>query len=245
MRETKVNNESVKRCVVYMRTSSATNVGEDKDSDKRQLDACSKYAKAHSIEIASVFYDADVKGTLDHLERDGFSNMVTYCIENGVKTVLFEDASRFSRDLMTQEKGYADMQSAGLSIIPVDMPELFGDDTNDPNRTMVRQFLGSFAQYEKASVVLKLKRARERKALANFDKGIRTISGKGKCGGRSRLDEIQPGIVKEAKRLRRANPKSGKRRSFAVIAAELFALGFTDSQGAQLARMQVKRLIEQ
>ena len=48
--------------LAYMRTSSATNVGADKDSDKRQRAAIEAFAKANGYTIVGEFYDAAVKG---------------------------------------------------------------------------------------------------------------------------------------------------------------------------------------
>jgi len=44
--------------VAYFRTSSATNVGADRDSLPRQQDAVRAYALAHGLEIVREFYDA-------------------------------------------------------------------------------------------------------------------------------------------------------------------------------------------
>jgi len=48
--------------VAYMRTSSAANVGGDKDSEQRQRAAIEGYAKHAGIVIVDWFYDAAVKG---------------------------------------------------------------------------------------------------------------------------------------------------------------------------------------
>jgi len=48
--------------VAYLRTSSATNVGPDKDSDKRQRDAIRAYAQRAGYELVAEFYDAAVSG---------------------------------------------------------------------------------------------------------------------------------------------------------------------------------------
>ncbi len=53
---------AVKKAVAYLRTSSRTNVGADKDSDKRQRAAIDAYAKASGYEIVATFYDAAVSG---------------------------------------------------------------------------------------------------------------------------------------------------------------------------------------
>jgi hypothetical protein len=48
--------------IAYLRTSSAANVGADKDSDKRQRGAIAAFAKAHGYRLIDEFYDAAVSG---------------------------------------------------------------------------------------------------------------------------------------------------------------------------------------
>ena len=48
--------------VAYLRTSSATNVGADKDSDKRQRTAIKAFARSKGFTIVGEFYDAAVSG---------------------------------------------------------------------------------------------------------------------------------------------------------------------------------------
>ena len=48
--------------VAYYRTSSATNVGEDKDSLRRQQEAVTSYAANKDINVVEEFYDAAVSG---------------------------------------------------------------------------------------------------------------------------------------------------------------------------------------
>ena len=52
----------MKTAVAYFRTSSATNVGDDKDSLKRQQEAVASYAKRHRLTLAREYYDAAVSG---------------------------------------------------------------------------------------------------------------------------------------------------------------------------------------
>jgi len=73
-----------------MRTSSAANVGTDKDSEKRQRAAIEGYAKATGYHIADWFYDVAVRGT-DHITaRPGFASMLERIAGNGVRTVIVE-----------------------------------------------------------------------------------------------------------------------------------------------------------
>jgi len=55
--------------VAYLRTSSATNAGADKDSDKRQRAAITAFAKAHGYTIVAEYYDAEMSGADPIAER--------------------------------------------------------------------------------------------------------------------------------------------------------------------------------
>jgi DNA invertase Pin-like site-specific DNA recombinase len=91
--------------VAYMRTSSAANVGADKDSETRQRVAIEAFAKRSGVTIVDWFYDPAVSGA-DPIEvRPGFSALLDRLESNGVRTVVVEDASRFARDLVAQELG--------------------------------------------------------------------------------------------------------------------------------------------
>ena len=71
----------------YMRTSSATNVGRDKDSEARQRAAIESYAKAAGYTIVDWFYDPAVKGSDAVTERPGFKDMLDRIASNSVRTL--------------------------------------------------------------------------------------------------------------------------------------------------------------
>ena len=194
--------------VAYYRTSSASNVGADKDSEHRQRAAVSAYAKAARIAVVREFYDAAVSGADPVDRRPGFVELLEHCRENGVGIVLVENASRFARDLAVQLTGHALLRTLGLELVPVDAPTYFTDPT--PTAEMVRQILGAVAQFEKASLVGKLRHARDRKRAET-----------GRCEGRKPPPEA---AVVAARRLARSNPKAGK-RSLRAIATELAVRG--------------------
>jgi DNA invertase Pin-like site-specific DNA recombinase len=89
--------------VGYLRTSSAANVGSDKDSEQRQRVAIGSYAKAAGVLIVDWFYDAAVSGADPVEARPGFAAMLARIAGNGVRTIVVEAANRFARDLMVQE----------------------------------------------------------------------------------------------------------------------------------------------
>jgi DNA invertase Pin-like site-specific DNA recombinase len=154
----------------YMRTSSATNVGRDKDSEVRQRTAIESYAKAAGYVIVDWFYDPAVKGSDAVTERPGFKNMLDRIAGNGVRTIIVESPDRFARDLAVQLAGHDFLKSLGVALIPATAPDFFTEDT--PTAVLVRQVLGAIAQFEKASLVAKLKAARDRKIAQGIKRAL-------------------------------------------------------------------------
>jgi DNA invertase Pin-like site-specific DNA recombinase len=71
-----MSRKELTNAVAYLRTSSASNVGGDKDSDKRQLAAINRFGKAAGFEIAGTYYDAAVSGADSVMSRPGFAAML-------------------------------------------------------------------------------------------------------------------------------------------------------------------------
>src|SRR4029079_14474124 len=147
--------------VAYIRTSSAANVGADKDSDKRQRTAIEGYAKRAGYQLVDEFNDAAVSGADPIETRRGFAELLDRIEDNGVRTVIVEDASRFARELITQELGIVALIARGVRVLTANGDDL--TDSSDPSRVMMRQIAGAFLQYEKARLVAKLRAARQRR----------------------------------------------------------------------------------
>jgi DNA invertase Pin-like site-specific DNA recombinase len=217
--------------LAYFRTSSAANVGSDKDSDKRQREAIAAFARRAGYEIEAEFNDAAVSGADPIDTRPGFADLLTRVAGNGVKVVIVETANRFARDLIVQETGHKKLRELGIELIAADSPDSFVDDA--PTAVIVRQILGAVAQFEKAALVAKLKGARERVRRS-----------RGKCEGRKTHKEQNPEAVALAKRLRRASPKTGERMSLRRISGELAAAGYVNERGREFNPNSVKSMIE-
>jgi DNA invertase Pin-like site-specific DNA recombinase len=212
--------------VAYYRTSSATNVGDDKDSRGRQQDAVQAYASAHGLEVVREFYDAAVSGADPVDSRDGFREMLAYLLANGARTVLVESASRFARDLVVQITGHDMLKRHGIALIPVDAPDHFTEET--PTAVMVRNILGAVSQFEKQSLVAKLRKARER---------IRREEGR--CEGNPHWKPVPEAVSKAA----RAAQKRGL--SLRAVAADLAARGFLSRSGKPYGAQSVKLMLKE
>ena len=213
----------------YLRTSSAANVGADKDSETRQRVAIEAFARRAGFAIVATFYDAAVSGE-DQLEtRPGFSALLDRIEGDGVRTVIVEDATRFARDLITQELGILALVGRGVRVLTASGDDL--TETNDPFKVAMRQIAGAFAQLEKARLVSKLRGARDRKRAAGV-----------KVEGRRSYAELVPEAMELARKLRRSRPKGGQ-RTLREISDELAQAGHLTRHGKPYAAAAVAKMI--
>lgn len=96
---------------------------------------------------------------------------------------------------------------------------------------MVRNILGAVSQFQKDEQVAKLRKARGRKRKET-----------GRCEDPKGLSVTNPEMVKEAWRLRRKNPVSGKRRSYRVISAVLASMGHVRPTGEPYSAMTIRNI---
>jgi DNA invertase Pin-like site-specific DNA recombinase len=158
----------MKKAFAYLRVSGKGQV--EGDGFTRQLEAIRKYAAANDLKIIKVYREEGVSGTTDWESRPAFAEMMAAMLSNGTRTVLVERLDRVARDLMVQESIIADFQRKGLDVISVNEPDLCSE---DPSRVLMRQMMGAFFQYEKSSLVAKLRGAR-----------VRMRASTGSCEGR-------------------------------------------------------------
>ena len=208
----------------YCRTSSATNIGADKDSLPRQQVAIEDYAAAKGIHIADWFYDGAVKGDDPLEDRAGFSELLDQVERDGVRLVLVESADRLARRVLVQEVGVVALQERGVRLVTASGQDMTADD--DPMKIAMRQMAAVFAQLEKARLVAKLAAARQRRKAAV-----------GKCGGRYKLSELYPEAAAVACHLRALD------HTYKAIAGLLADRGHFFAEGVPFGLQQVRRLI--
>ena len=150
----------MQKAFVYLRVSGQGQAREDKDGLVRQEAVCRQWAKANGYEIAGIYREQGVSGTLE--DRPALARLMVDLGLNGrgIKTILIEKIDRLARDLMVQEAIVRDFQRQGFEIISaLEGPDLC---SNDPSRKLIRQVFGAIAEYDKTMLVLKLRAARER-----------------------------------------------------------------------------------
>ena len=227
-----------KKVCGYYRTSSKSSSGDDKDSGKRQKHSVHSFCKSKNWEIGNEFWDKGVSGTLDVLNRPSFLEMLGYCEENEIDTIVFENSSRLSRDLICMETGFQYLSGLGYTLISVDSPETFVENT--PTSVLIRQVLGCISQFEKSSLVEKLRVSRKRKSKINKSKGYFSRTGRGKVEGVKKLTELNPelsGLV--VKYRRKKDIRTKKSVSYMKISKLL-----EDEHNLSVSFNSVKRILD-
>ena len=105
-----------KPAIGYTRTSSAANVGEDKDSVVRQRKAIQAHANRAGYCIVAWFDDPAVTGADTIDARPGFMAALEMIAGNGVRTIIVETANRFARVQGTRWKR---LHANGIALVAV------------------------------------------------------------------------------------------------------------------------------
>ena len=154
----------------YIRVSGNSQV--EGDGPTRQKVAIENFAASNQYEVGKIFRDLAVSGTVEGLERPEFGALVVACESTGCKTIIVEKIERFARDLMVSEILFAELRKRGIKLLACDQgTQDLVEVEGDPSRKLVRQLFGMLAEYEKSSLVIKLKIARERALAAGGKRG--------------------------------------------------------------------------
>jgi DNA invertase Pin-like site-specific DNA recombinase len=216
----------------YLRVSSRGQI--DGDGFDRQRDKILKWAKANGAVIEKEFREEGISGTNELDGRPAMIELLGAIASNGVRTVIVERADRFARDLVASELLLREFTRLGVQVIEAEGGnDLSAGDDSNPTGKLVRQILAAVSEFDKTSVVLKLKAAR-----------TRVRREKGRCEGRKPFGEREgeAEILEQIRRLRR-KVKGRTRTSFADIAEKLNTDGIKTRTGKPWHPEVVRRLL--
>ncbi len=216
----------------YLRVSSRGQV--DGDGFDRQRDKIQKWAKANTATIEREFLEEGISGANELESRPAMIELLGAIAANGVRTVIVERADRFARDLVASELLLREFTRLGVRVIEAEGGnDLSAGDDGNPTAKLVRQILAAVSEFDKTSIVLKLKAAR-----------MRVRREKGRCEGRKPFGERdgEAAILELIRSLRR-KPNGGKRLAFSVIAGRLNRDGIPTRTGKPWHGEVVRRLL--
>ena len=215
--------DTVKTAFAYLRVSGKGQL--EGDGFTRQREAIELYANANDIEIVQTFEEEGVSGKTDMENRPALTDLIASLDVTGTKLVLVECLDRLARFLTVQESILQDLKRKQFDLVSVTEPDLCSD---DPTRTLMRQVLGAFSEYERSMIVLKLRGARQRMK-----------SKAGRCEGRKPYGRTQS----ERETIQRMKALRGGRYSYERIAAALDSEGLPPRSGQTWNAIVVNRIL--
>lgn len=188
------------------------------------------------IEIACEFAEQGMTGDSAWTARPAFQEMIGVILDNGVRIIFVENLTRLARAYVIADAILVYLASKGITLISADTGEdVTAAMSGDPMKKAMIQMQAVFSELEKNSLVRKLRAARARKKLET-----------GRCEGVKPFGTL-PGeseAIEMMRRLRRKPIGKQKRMSFAKIAAELDAKGFTPRNGKLWNASTVKQILQ-
>jgi DNA invertase Pin-like site-specific DNA recombinase len=192
------------KLVAYLRVST---VGQAEDGLGLEVQEQSirKWARANGHRVAAWTRDEGLSGSNGIDSRRGLHDALGVLKKRKAHGLVVYRLDRLARDLILQEQLLADLKRMGAEVFSTSAAEAgyLKDDPDDPSRKLIRQVLGSVAEYERSMIAMRLRSGKARK----IEKG-------GYGGGRPPY-----GWQAQGRELRRAG------LSFREIAARLDAEG--------------------
>jgi DNA invertase Pin-like site-specific DNA recombinase len=216
----------------YLRVSSAGQC--DGDGFDRQEVAILKWVTANRPgQFISLFREEGVSGTLDTAFRPAlstiFDRIAALPDDEPRPIVIVEKADRIARDLIVGELILRQFREAGVQVIEAEGGNDLTTGTDNPTATLIRQILAAVAEFEKSSLVNKLRAARERVKKET-----------GRCGGRQPYGHTEA----EQATVHRMRLLQAEGKSTRQIALRLNELGYLTRANAPWTHGAVAKILK-
>lgn len=214
----------------------------DFKDNKRQRKSCFEFAEQNGYQIIKEFSDPPV-GKIALLSRDGFRELFRFCLIKSVANIIFDNVGQSAQSEVEMEIVSRFLKEQGLNLHPVCLDVSFESGIGFESAQQLFEVLD---ELEKSKVALRLQGGRISKSLVNKQKGLLVLDGKkGKVAGRKSYRELDTELVVLAKKLRRKNWKTGKRRSLQEITDLLYEQGYSNSKGNPYGTGEISRMLKQ
>ncbi len=131
---------------------------------ERQEEMIRQFAERGGFDIAGVYTDS-YTGT--EADRPQFTDMLAAMMNNGVKTVIVESLDRLARNLNIQMLLLAKLSAENLTLYAANTGEdVTAAMQEDPMRKAMVQIQGVFAELDRALLVAKLRKGRDKASEA-------------------------------------------------------------------------------
>ena len=145
--------------VAYIRVSSEGQV--NGDGPDRQRRVIAEWAQRTGTTITQEYLDLAVSGTKAADDRPAMARMISDLASSGglPPVIAIERQDRLARDLIEGELIIRKLRRLGVQIVLAETGQPLGEDAS-PTGVLVRQILGAVAEFDRSSIVGKLRSAR-------------------------------------------------------------------------------------
>jgi site-specific DNA recombinase len=138
--------EASERVALYMRVSSEEQ--RDRETIEIQREFLQEYCRLYGLEVAQVYADDGVSGTIPLHERLEGSRLLEDAKEGKFSTLLIYRLDRLGRSLLVIVDAHDRLQAFGVGLKTATEPI----DTSNPSGRLIFQMLASFAEYERETI---------------------------------------------------------------------------------------------
>lgn len=228
-----MNIHEIKKAYGYVRVSSNGQV--DHDGFTRQETAIRVFADRNGISLRKVYQDA---WTGTEQDRPELTDLLEEIEQSGVMVIIVERMDRVARDVVVSELIIRDLQKLGITLIEAEsgLEMTDGVENLNPTRKLIRQVLGAVAEFDKDSLVHKLREARKRKAKKL---GRKTVEGRKPYGY-----HVDPDTARQERKILGILLSMYSRMRNTQIAEELNRQGYRTRMGRKWTSKRVKDICE-
>ncbi|MCA1716006.1 MAG: recombinase family protein [Actinobacteria bacterium] len=137
---------AAERIALYLRVSSEEQ--RDRETIEIQRRFLDEYCRLYGLEVAEVYADDGVSGTVPMAERPEGRRLLEDAREGKFATLLVYKLDRLGRTLLVIVDAHDRLDAAGASLRSAREPI----DTSNPSGRLIFQMLASFAEYERETI---------------------------------------------------------------------------------------------
>src|SRR5829696_7374819 len=131
---------------LYLRVS--TDEQRDRETIEIQGDFLEQYRSLYELEVAEIYKDDGISGTIPLHERPGGRRLLKDAKEGKFAAVVVYKLDRLGRPLLVIVDAHDRLQEAGVALRSATEPI----DTSTPSGRLIFQMLASFAEFDRESI---------------------------------------------------------------------------------------------
>ena len=140
--------EATEQIALYLRVSSEEQ--RERETIVLQREFLEQYCELYGLDVADIYEDDGVSGTIPLHERPGGRRLLEDAKESKFEAVLVSKLDRLGRTLLVIVDAHDRLQEAGGGVALISGREPI--DTSNPSGRLIFQMLASFAEYERETI---------------------------------------------------------------------------------------------